>query len=140
MAPNSTGGEIFWIYEIDQPGKFFEDCENQQEALERLIDSEKSPDEQAETCGYTLVLDRPEDPSPDRSVSPPEKPIVIEVIKGRGNNQKYTFYDVEDPVDTFGDSWGNTAEMFAAIEEEDITMTLEYDNVSLRFQRPYGAL
>lgn len=140
VAPNGRGGETFWIYEIDNPGEFFSGCETEQEALDRLIDSEKGPDERVETCGYTLVLDAPEDPPASKSVSPPEEEIVIEVLKGSVQNQKCEFYEIADPVDTFEDSWGTTTEMFRKISEEGIGPMLEYENVSLRFQRPYGAL
>lgn len=140
VAPNSAGGETFWIYEIDEPGIYFEECGNEQDALEKLIESDRGPDEQIETCGYTLVLDSPEDPPSDNSVDAPEKPIVVEVLKGNGKDQIYEFYEIEDPVDTFGDSWGDTTEMFEAIRDAGISPVLEYENVSLKFQRPYGAL
>lgn len=140
VAPNSTDGEIFWIYEIDNPSEFFEGCESQQEASDRLIDSERSPDKQIETCGYTLVLDSPEDPPSTKSGNPPEKSIVIEVLKGGENDQQHEFYEVENPIDTFGESWGNTTSMYTALEKDSIQPILEYDNVSLIFQRSYGSL
>lgn len=140
VAPNSAGGETVWIYEIDDPGAFFEGCESQEEALDRLVNSERSPNEQLETNGYTLVLDSPEDPPSGRPGEPPVKPIVIEVLKGKGNDQTHEFYEVEDPVKIFGESWGNTAEMYRELQENDLSPMLEYDNVSLIFQRPYGAL
>jgi hypothetical protein len=136
-APNGSG-DIFWIYEIQNPGKFFSGCETEDEASDRLIESDQSPDEQIETCGYTLVLDHPEDPG--RSVSPPDEPIILEVIKGRGQDQQYEFYQVEDPLTTIGDDWGDTPKMYDSLLESRLDPILEYDNVSLIFQRPYGAL
>lgn len=140
VAPNSADGEIFWIYEIDNPSEFFQGCESQQEASDRLIEAERSPDEQIETCGYTLVLDSPEDSPSNKSETPPEKPIVIEVLKGSGNDQKHEFYEVENLIDTFGEPWGSTTAMYSAIEKDSIQPILEYGNVSLIFQRSYGSL
>lgn len=137
-APNGSGGDVFWIYEIQNPGEFFSGCESEDEASDRLIESDRSPNEQIETCGYTLVLDHPEDPH--RPVSPPDEPIIVEVIKGRGQDQQYEFYQVEDPLTTFGDDWGDTPEMYDSILEAGLDPILEYDNVALIFERPYGAL
>lgn len=140
VAPNSSGGEVFWIYHITEPDEFFSGCETEEEALEQLVNSERSPDEEVETCGYTLVLDQPEDPPADSPGTPPETTIVIEVIADAGQNRECEFYKIEDPVETFGDSWGNTPEMFDSIIEDGVEPMLSYDDVSLRFQRPYGAL
>jgi len=140
VAPSSSGGEVFWIYEIENPEEFFTGCETEEEASERLIESDRSPDEQLETCGYTLILDHPEDPPSNRSVPAPEMPIILEVIRENGQNQRHEFYRIDDPVATFDDAWGDTSKMFDSIREEDIEPVLYYDNVSLRFQRPYGSL
>jgi hypothetical protein len=137
-APNGSGGDVFWIYEIQKPGEFFSGCETEDEASDRLIESDRSPDEQIGTCGYTLVLDHPEDPG--RSVSSPDEPIILEVIGGRGQDQQYEFYQVEDPLTTIGDDWGDTPKMYDSLLEAGLDPILKYDNVSLIFQRPYGAL
>lgn len=136
-APTKSG-EVFWIYEIDEPNEFFTKCETDDEISDKLMSSDRSPDETVETYGYTLVLDRPEDPSPDNTREPPQQAITIEVI--RNNGQTYEFYDIDDPTETFGDSWGNTPEMFESIVQQNIKPQLSYENVSMRFQRPYGSL
>jgi len=140
VAPNGSGGEIFWIYEIEDPSEFFAGCETVDEASERLIEADRSPDEQIDTCGYTLVLDHPEDPSSTKSLTIPESPLIIETVKERGQNERYEFYKIEDPEGTFGDTYGDTQRMFDSIVEAGIEPMLEYDNVALTFQRPYGAL
>ena len=140
VAPNSSGGEVFWIYHIPEPDEFFSGCETEEEALERLVDSERGPDEEIETCGYTLVLDNPEDPTADSTRVPPETMIVIDVVTEDGQYREYEFYEIDDPIETFGESWGSTPEMLDSIIEEGIEPILSYNDVSLIFQRPYGAL
>ncbi|MDT3434655.1 hypothetical protein [Haloarcula sp. 1CSR25-25] len=137
-APQKNG-EVFWIYEISNPNELFSDCRTEEDVLERLIDSERSPDEIVETCGYTLVLDRPEDPSGNAG-NPPEHSIVIEVIRDSGREPTYEFYDIDNPVEIFGDSWGDTPEMFESIVQHEIDPRLSYETVSMKFERPYGAL
>ncbi|MFC7027174.1 hypothetical protein ACFQJ5_05545 [Halomicroarcula sp. GCM10025324] len=140
IAPNGSGGEIFWIYDIEKPDEFFAGCETVDDASERLIESDRSPDEQIETCGYTLVLDHPEDPPSTSSLTIPEGPLVFEAVKSDGQHERYEFYRIEDPEDTFGDSYGDTQKMFDSIVDAGIEPMLEYGDVSLTFQRPYGAL
>jgi len=140
IAPNSSNGETFWIYEIDQPGTFFADCETDDEALTRLIDSDRSPDEIIETCGYTLVLNSPEDPHSSDSSDIPDGPVVFEVINGDPQERVYEFYEVDSPQEVFANSWGDTIEMFESISAKGIEPIQAYDNVELKFQRPYGAL
>ena len=165
LASSGSGGELFWIHEIENPSEFFAGCKTPLEVLDRIIESESGVDDTVETCGYTLVLDRPEDPSPDRAGDPPENPTFIEVIhatkheqrfevmeteheQGRGNQIwdepvklcSESFYKIEDPVKVFGNVWGSTTAMFEAIQNQGIEPILEYDDISFTFIRPTGSL
>lgn len=165
VAPTRSNGELFWIHEIENPSGFFAGCDTPSDVLDQLIESEKDVDETIETCGYTMVLDRPEDPSPDRVGDHPDGPTVIEVTQeveydqlfsvtdtehknGRGNEQwdkpiklyKKSFYRIEDPPAVFGNTWGKTTEMFESIQNRGIDPVLVYDDVSFIFNRPYGSL
>jgi len=132
------GGYIYWIYEVEDPKTVFSDCQTQEEVSDQLKTQNINTDEQITTCRYTLVLESPEDPH--KPVSPPEKPVIIEVIKRSFQDRKYEFYQIDDPVSTFGDAWGDTHAMYDAIIKESHDPLLEYDNVSLIFQRSYGEL
>lgn len=164
VAPSTNDGDLIWIHEIENPEAFFTGCDTPSDVLDQVIESE-GVTEQIETCGYTLVLDRPEDPSPDRAGDPPDDPIVVEVTQGVAYNQRFSimeteheqgqgnevwnqpielfeesFYRIENPFEIFGDVWGNTTKMFQAIQDRGIDPVLKYDDVSFIFNRPYGSL
>lgn len=165
VAPTRSNGDLFWIHAIENPSKFFAGCNTPSDVLDQIIESEMDADETIETCGYTLVLDRPEDPSPDNLGDPPHGTTVIEVTQeveydqllsvtdvehknGKGNEQwdkpvrlyEKTFYRIEDVHQVFENSWGNTTEMFEIIQSRGIDPVLSYDDVSFVFNRPYGSL
>lgn len=133
-------GEVFWIHEVAEPSEFFSDCVTEEDVSEKLIDSERTADEVVETCGYTLVLDRPEDPASGNVGTPPEHSMVIEVIRDSGREPTYEFYEIDDPVEVFSDSYGDTHKMFESIVQHKIEPRLSYETVSIIFERPYGAL
>jgi len=137
LAPTKGGGEIFYIWEIENPSEFFSEADG--DISEFLIKLDRGPDKTLETCGYTLVLERPEDPHKPESVTPPENPITIEVIQDTGQLESVEFYKIKDPVDTFGNDWGDTSAMYSAITSEKGEPLAKYDNVT-RIQRSYGEL
>lgn len=165
VAPSQNNGDLFWIHEIEDPEVFFAGCDTPSDVLDQIIESERGVTEQVETCGYTLVLDRPEDPSSDSAGDPPAGPIVVEVTQGVPYDQRFSimdtehkqgkgnkvwnqsielfeesFYRIENPSDVFGNVWGDTTKMFQAIQSREIDPVLKYDDVSFIFNRPYGSL
>jgi len=165
VAPSTNDGELFWIHTIGNPEGFFAGCETPSEVLDQISESNEGVTDQIETCGYTLVLDRPEDPMPDNTRDPPNGPTVVEVTQdvaydqrfsarhtsheqGRGKevwNQpielfEVSFYRIEDPHEIFGDTWGDTTATFHAIQERGLEPMKSYDDVSFVFNRPYGSL
>lgn len=165
VAPSKSNGDLFWIHKIENPEKFFAGCDTPSDVSDRIIESERGVTEQIETCGFTLVLDQPEDIPSDSQGNPPDDPIVIEVNQGVAYDQylsnmelehkngpgnkiwnqsielfEESFYRIEDPTDIFGDIWGDTTKMFQEIQNRGINPVLEYDDVSFVFNRPYGSL
>lgn len=165
VAPTRSNGDLFWIYEIENPSGFFTGCNTPSDVSDQIIGSEKDVDETIETCGYTMVLDRPEDPLPDKAGDPPYGTTVMEITqkveydqlfsvtdvehkRGKGNEHwdkpirlyEISFYRIEEAHHVFKNSWGNTTEMFEAIQSRGIDPLLSYDDVSFVFNRPYGSL
>lgn len=165
VAPTKAGGERFYIHEIENPVGFFSGCDSPSDVLDRVVSKQHGCDEQIDTLGYTLVLDRPEDPLPDNAGNPPDDPISIEVQRGLEPDQRFScveidrknhrgnepwdqpinfletsFYSIQNPSELFSDAWGDSIEMFEAIQKRGLAPISKYDNVSFTFDRPYGTL